>query len=155
MRLWRQRPHWSSSRTRTFFCIKHSDHAKNFVWLVGKFWDVSQLFPLGNSGNNVTFSAMGAPRKSWGTYFHVKSKNNWGPLSSLFSILAIKMHFWPIYCYFLPPYHFKWKMAKNAFKWPKSKKFRKRTLIIFRFYMKICLPSFSGSPRGWESDIIS
>ena len=46
---------------------------------------------------NVIFSAQGAPRKSWGTYFYVKSKNNWGPLSSLFSILAIKMHFWPFY----------------------------------------------------------
>ena len=45
---------------------------------------------------NVIFSAPGGLRKSWGTYFNVKSKNNWGPLSSLFSILAIKMHFLPI-----------------------------------------------------------
>ena len=35
------------------------------------------------------------------------------------------------------------------------KKFRKRTLIIFQFYMKMCLPTFSGGPQGWESDIIS
>ena len=64
---------------------------------------------------NVIFSAQGVPRKSWGTYFHVKLKNNWGPLSSLFLILAIKMHFLPIYCYFLPPYHFSCKLATNAF----------------------------------------
>ena len=38
--------------------------------------------------DNVIFSAQGAPQKSWGTYFHVKSKNKLGPLSSLFSILA-------------------------------------------------------------------
>ena len=35
------------------------------------------------------------------------------------------------------------------------KKFRKRTLIIFRFYMKICPPTFSGGPLGWENDIFS
>ena len=77
--------------------------------------DVSELQKQAKSRDNVIFSALGPPRKSWGTYFHVKSKNNWGPLSSLFSILAIKMHFWPIYCYFLPPHHFSCKMAKNAF----------------------------------------
>ena len=33
---------------------------------------------------NVIFSAQGAPRKSWGTYFYVKSKNKWGLLSSFF-----------------------------------------------------------------------
>ena len=36
-----------------------------------------------------------------------------------------------------------------------QKKFRKQTLIIFWFYMKICLPTFSGGPLGWDSDIIS
>ena len=64
---------------------------------------------------NVIFSAQGAPRKSWGTYFYVKSKNKWGPLSSLFLILAIKMHFLPFFCYFLPPHHFSCKLGKNAF----------------------------------------
>ena len=38
----------------------------------------------------------GPPEKVGGPIFCVKSKNNWGPLSSLFLILAIKMHFWPI-----------------------------------------------------------
>ena len=56
--------------------------------------DVSELQKQAKSWDNVIFSALGPPRKSWGTYFHVKLKNNWGPLSSLFSILAIKMHFW-------------------------------------------------------------
>ena len=59
--------------------------------------DVSELQKQAKSRDNVIFSALGPPRKSWGTYFHVKLKNNWGPLSSLFSILAIKMHFWPFY----------------------------------------------------------
>ena len=68
--------HSASSRPWTFFCHKRSDPAKNFVWPVGKFWDVSQLFPMGIFGDNVTFSAPGAPRKSRETYFHVKSKNN-------------------------------------------------------------------------------
>ena len=79
-----------------FFCIKHSDHAKNFVGPLEIFLDVSQLFMLGIVLDNVTFSVLGAPRKSWGT--HLKLKNNWGPLSKLFPILAIKMHFIPIYC---------------------------------------------------------
>ena len=35
------------------------------------------------------------------------------------------------------------------------KKWRKRTPIIFRFYMKICPPTFSGPPLGWENDIFS
>ena len=59
-----------------FNCPEYSDHAKNFVWPLGKFWDVSQLFLLGKSRDNIIFSALGAPRKSWGTYFHVKLKNN-------------------------------------------------------------------------------
>ena len=59
--------------------------------------DVSELHNQAKFRDNILFSAQGPPRKSWGTYFHVKSKNNWGPLSSLFSILAIKMHFWPFY----------------------------------------------------------
>ena len=98
-----------------FNCPEYSDHAKNFVWPLGKFWDVSQLFLLGKSKDNIIFSALWAPRKSWGTYFYVKSKNNWGLLSSLFSILAIKMHFLPFFCYFLPPHHFSCKLGKNAF----------------------------------------
>ena len=77
-------PHWSSSRWWIFFCIKHSDHAKNFVGPLEKFWDVSQLFLLGNFRDNVTFSAWRAPRKSLGTYFNVKLKNKLRPLSSLF-----------------------------------------------------------------------
>ena len=87
--------------------------------------DVSELQKQAKSRDNVIFSALGPPRKSWGTYFHVKSKNNWGPLSSLFLILAIKMHFLPIYCYFLPPHHFSCKLGKNAFEWPKLKKVKK------------------------------
>ena len=59
--------------------------------------DVSELHNQAKFRDNILFLAQGPPRKSWGTYFHVKSKNNWGPLSSLFLILAIKMHFLPIY----------------------------------------------------------
>ena len=36
-----------------------------------------------------------------------------------------------------------------------QKKCRKRTLIIFRFYIKISSPTFLRAPLGWESDIIS
>ena len=77
--------------------------------------DVSELQKQAKSRDNVIFSALGPPRKSWGTYFHVKLKNNWGPLSSLFLILAIKVHFLPFFCYFLPPHHFSCKLGKNAF----------------------------------------
>ena len=59
--------------------------------------DVSELQKQAKFRDNVIFSAQGPLRKSWGTYYHVKSKNNWGLLSSLFSILAIKMHFRPFY----------------------------------------------------------
>ena len=76
--------------------------------------DVSELQKQAKSWDNVIFSALGPPRKSWGTYFYVKSKNKWGPLSSLFSILAIKMHFLSFFCYFPPPHHFSCKLAKNA-----------------------------------------
>ena len=64
---------------------------------------------------NVIFSAQEVPRKSWGTYFHVKLKNNWGPLSSLFLILAIKMHFWPFYSYNDEGLKNNSNLAKNAF----------------------------------------
>ena len=55
-------------QTLDFFCHKCSDHVKNFVRPLGQFWDVSHLFLLGIFGDNVTFSAQGAPRKSCGTY---------------------------------------------------------------------------------------
>ena len=35
------------------------------------------------------------------------------------------------------------------------KKWRKRTPIIFWFYINVCLPTFSGGPQGWENDVIS
>ena len=63
---------------------------------------VSQIKQSPVLKENVIFSDQGFPRKSWGTYLHVKLKNNWGSLSSLFLILAIKMHFLPIYCNFYP-----------------------------------------------------
>ena len=50
--------------------------------------DVLELQKQAKLKDNVIFSAQGAPQKSWGTYFHVKSKNKLGPLSSLFLILA-------------------------------------------------------------------
>ena len=68
------------------------------------------------------FLSPGGPRKGWGTYFHVKSKNNWGPFSSLFSILAIKMHFWPIYCYFLLPHFIAVNWQKMHFNGQNRKK---------------------------------
>ena len=37
--------------------------------------DVSELQKQAKLKDNVIFSAQGAPKKSWGTYFHVKSKN--------------------------------------------------------------------------------
>ena len=57
----------------------------------------------------------------------------------------------------------KWaKGAKKTVNWQKMhfngqnrKKFRKRTLIIFWFYMKICPLAFLGAPLGWENDIFS
>ena len=44
---------------------------------------------------------------------------------------------------------------KMHFNGQNQKKWRKRTPIIFWFYMKICPPTFSGGPLGWENDIIS
>ena len=76
-------------------------------------------------------------------------------VGGLFSILAIKMPFLPIYCYFLPPCHFSCKFEKMPFNGQNRKKFRKQTLIIFQFYMKVCPPTFSGGPQGWENDIFS
>ena len=78
---------------------------------------------------NVIFSAQGAPRKSWGTYFHVKLKNNWGPLSSLFSILAIKMHFLPFY-------------------FAKSKKVKKADPNYFLILHENMSPNFFWEPSG-------
>ena len=78
--LWRRR--WSPSHTVPqaqvgfFKCHKHSDNAKNFVGPLGKFCDVLQLFSMEIFRDNAIFSAQGPPRKSWGTYFHVKLKNN-------------------------------------------------------------------------------
>ena len=70
--------------------------------------------------------------------------------------------FWPLKCIFcqltiifcpLIILSEKWlKMHLNGQNW---KKFRKRTLIIFWIYMKICPPTFFWGPQGWESDIIS
>ena len=50
--------------------------------------DVLELQKQAKLKDNVIFSAQGAPKKSWGTYFHVKSKKKLGPLSSLFLISA-------------------------------------------------------------------
>ena len=50
--------------------------------------DVLELQKQAKLKDNVIFSAQGAPQKSWGTYFHVKSKKKLSPLSSLFLILA-------------------------------------------------------------------
>ena len=36
-----------------------------------------------------------------------------------------------------------------------QKKWRKRTPIIFQFYVKKCPPTFSGDPLSWENDIFS
>ena len=54
--------------------------------------DVSELQKQAKLKDNVIFSAQGAPKKSWGTYFHVKLKNKLGPLSSLFIDFGL---FWP------------------------------------------------------------
>ena len=43
------------------------------------------------------FLSPGGPQKKLGDIFSCKIKNNWGPLSSLFLIWAIKMHFLSIY----------------------------------------------------------
>ena len=70
--------------------------------------------------------------------------------------------FWPLKCIFCQFTVIFCPLIILSEKWPKMhlngqnrKKFRKRTLIIFWFYMKICLPTFSGGPLGWESDNIS
>ena len=70
--------------------------------------------------------------------------------------------FWPLKCIFgqftvifcpliiLPV---KWpKMHFNGQNW---KKWRKRTPLIFWFYINICPPTFSWGPLGWENDIFS
>ena len=44
---------------------------------------------------------------------------------------------------------------KMHFTGQNQKKWKKRTLIIFQFCINICPPTFSGSPLGWVSDIIS
>ena len=55
--------------------------------------DVLELQKQAKLKDNAFFSAQGAPKKSWGTYFHVKLKNKWGPFPSLF---------WPKKCIFGP-----------------------------------------------------
>ena len=125
--------------------VRHVPMLSGHPWARGRS-QPNQISPV--FWENVIFSAQGDPRKSWETYFHVKSKNNEGLLSKLFSILAIKVHFLPIYCYFLPPYHFKWKMAKNAFKWPKSKKVQKADPNYFLILHENMSPDFFWGPPG-------
>ena len=47
------------------------------------------------------------------------------------------------------------KWQKMHFNGQNQKKWRKRTLIIFWFYIKMCPPTFSGPPLGGENDIFS
>ena len=64
--------------------------------------DVLELQKQAKLKDNVIFSAPGAHKKSSGTYFHVKSKNKLGLLSSLFLILAKKCIFGPFTDIFVP-----------------------------------------------------
>ena len=56
-----------------------------------------ELQKQANLKDNVIFSAQGASKKSFGTVYHVKSKNNLGLLSSPFEIFGF---FWPEKCIF-------------------------------------------------------
>ena len=73
--------------------------------------DVLELQKQAKLKDNVIFSALGAPKKSLGTYFHVKLKNKWGPFSSL----HLKNAFFANLLFFWPLHHFSCKIAKNAF----------------------------------------
>ena len=68
--------------------------------------DVLELQKQAKLKDNAFFSAQGAPPKSWGTYFHPKSKNK--------LCFGLKNAFWPFYCYFGPFFPFSCKMTKNA-----------------------------------------
>ena len=50
--------------------------------------DVLELQKQAKLKDNVIFPAQRGPKKTWGTYFYVKSKKKLGPLFSLFLILA-------------------------------------------------------------------
>ena len=123
--------------------------------------DVLELQKQAKFKDNVIFSAQGGPIKTWGKYFYVNLKKKVGPLSSLFLILAffgLKNAFFFILHLIRPEMT---EGPKITVKGPKvhfldqnRKKWRKWPQLIFRFYMKICPPTFLGGPLGWENDII-
>ena len=70
--------------------------------------------------------------------------------------------FWPLKCFFCLFTVIFYPLLILAVNWQKMqfngqnrKKWRKRTPLIFWFYMKLCPPTFSGGPLGWENDIFS
>ena len=70
--------------------------------------------------------------------------------------------FWTLKCIFCQFSVIFYPLIILAVNWQKmhfngqnQKKWRKRTPIIFWFYMKICPPTFLGGPLGWENDIFS
>ena len=97
-------------------------------------------------------SSPGGPKKNGGTNLHVKSKKNWGLLSTLFSIFAIKRPFCQYPVIFYPPIILAVNWQKMHFNGQNRKKWRKRTPIIFWFYTNVSPNFFWGSPglRKWH-----
>ena len=91
----------------------------------------------------------------WDTlYFHVK-KISWVCFLHFFQFWPLKCIFYQFTAIFHPLIILAVNWPKMHFKGQNRKKWRKWTPTIFWFYMKICPPTFSGPPRGWENDIFS